>query len=402
MVVLMGVLVGCSGPLAPAPDQPDGAAVAIDDADGIVAARDVAAARAPGRWVWDDLPVSPFVVQVREVTNATAAPQPDGDATLPTVTLLESGPTGTPVITVDAGQWFRFRAEKPRQSHWPEAGLFGIRISAPGGAQAHAYFRWGGSEGSRELRWVACGFGIAQGGDGSSRSHAGLDIMREMGADSCIMQIPPESGLPPESGPAEYSFQPIYREWVEYPVDQDAADSITFEVTHDGNVLNDVNNCCSIPAKGFPSENLTGGPKPLKEVRVVARDAASDPSQVLSVRVYKTWKDNPDAPAVEHQVGTISFMQQHSASDLFPFLMSGRIWVWGCSRLQSSHKDPCIYLLPTAVPEYASGTASTGYEVEDLHHVRAYTGKVFTQIRFEWRYPATGFDDLVINIVDRD
>ena len=122
------------------------------------------------------------------------------------------------------------------------------------------------------------------------------------------------------------------------------------------------------------------------------------------VRVYKTWKDNPDpdAPAVEHVVGTISFMQQHSASESHPFVNDDMTWVWGCSRLQSSHKDPCIYLLPTAVPEYASGTASTGYEVEDLHHVRDYTGKVFTQIRFEWRYPATGFDDLVINIVDRD
>ena len=74
--------------------------------------------------------------------------------------------------------------------------------------------------------------------------------MREMGADSCIMQIPPESG------PGEYSFQPIYREWVEDPVDQGAADSITFEVKHDGTVLNDLSNCCYVSAKGFPSENL--------------------------------------------------------------------------------------------------------------------------------------------------
>ena len=99
--------------------------------------------------------------------------------------------------------------------------------------------------------------------------------MREMGADSCIMQIPPESG------PGEYSFQPIYREWVEDPVDQGAADSITFEVKHDGTVLNDLSNCCYVSAKGFPSENLTGDPKPLKEVRVVARDAASAPSQYM-------------------------------------------------------------------------------------------------------------------------
>ena len=89
--------------------------------------------------------------------------------------------------------------------------------------------------------------------------------MREMGADSCIMQIPPESG------PGEYSFQPIYREWVEDPVDQGAADSITFEVKHDGTVLNDLSNCCYVSAK---------------------------------------------------------------------------IWVWGCSRLQSSNKDPCIYASP--------------------------------------------------------
>ena len=68
--------------------------------------------------------------------------------------------------------------------------------------------------------------------------------MREMGADSCIMQIPPESG------PGEYSFQPIYREWVEDPVDQGAADSITFEVKHDGTVLNDLSNCCYVSAKG--------------------------------------------------------------------------------------------------------------------------------------------------------